>query len=52
MLQLTCFKDCIQHYPKSYQDALYKANVKKEFYPLKTAIEARYNIPKEYQRVF
>lgn len=53
-LRLTCPDDCVQHHPRSYRDALCKANVKKEFYPhgLEAAIEARYNIPKGYQRAF
>ena len=53
-LRRTCPNDCVQHHPRSYRDALCKANVKKEFHPhgLEAAIEARYDIPEEYQRAF
>lgn len=54
ILRLIYFYDIIQYYPKSYKETLCKANIKRIFdlHCLKTAIKARYHIPKENERAF
>lgn len=53
-LQLTCSNNCMHYHFRSYQNALYKVNVKKKFYlySLKVAIKTCYNMSKEYQQAF